>query len=270
LAGEPGKSLAIRIGGDKVGIWCDFATGERGTNLLELYIQTKRVGCGQAIKECAEWLGNPVGQLGNNVFVPGGTAHKSRAPEILPGEIYSPTDDECQQVMAMIERMRDDAALRQRCATKRRWNPETLRQLALEGYLGWHHGKIAFIYDTGVKLRWRENGQRVIRWACGKPWIWRGAYLNFAETVYLCEGETDAISLIDGGIEKEPKTVTVAIPSATTFNQEWAQLFAGKDVILAFDADEPGRKATTVISRFLRTFVHSLSQVAWEEKRRAS
>jgi len=58
----------------------------------------------------------------------------------------------------MIARMRDDGALRERIAKARGWNPETLRQLALEGHLGWHDGKLAFIYDTGVKLRWREAG----------------------------------------------------------------------------------------------------------------
>jgi twinkle protein len=269
LAGEPGKSLKIRIGSDKVGVWSDFATGERGSNLLDLYIQAHRVDYAQAIKECAEWLGSSIGQLSNNVFVPG-TAHQSQTPKLLPGEMYSPTDDECQQVMAMIARMRDDAALRERVARARRWNPATLRELALEGYLGWHQAKLAFVYGTGVKLRWRENGQRIIRWGFGTPWLWRGAYLGFAETVYLCEGETDVISLIDGGIEKEPKTLALAIPSATTFQADWAQLFAGKDVILAFDADQAGRNATTVVARNLRPFVRTMSQVAWEEKRNAS
>jgi Toprim domain-containing protein len=264
LAGEPGKSLAIRIGGDKVGLWSDFATGERGSNLLELYIQFRRVDCGQAIKECAEWLGSPVGPSGNNVVVPDRTTHQSLAPKILPGEIYSPTDDECQQVMAMIARMCDDAALRERVARARRWNPATLRKLALEGYLGWHHEKLAFIYDSGVKLRWRENGERIIRWAFGKPWLWRGAYLNFAETVYVCEGETDAIALIDAGVEQQDATIVVALPSASTFNPEWAELFKSKDVILVFDADSAGQSATAYVSQLLLPFARSLKQLEWE------
>jgi len=187
----------------------------------------------------------------------------------LPSEIYSPTDNECQRVMAMIARMRDDAALRERCAAKRGWKPDTLRQLALEGYLGWHHGKIAFIYDTGVKLRWRENGERIIRWAFGTPWIWRGAYLNFAETVFLCEGETDAITLIDAGIEREEKTLAVALPSATTFNPEWAQLFRAKDVVLVFDGDQAGETATARVTGFLRPAARSLSHLDWEGLRHA-
>jgi Toprim domain-containing protein len=207
--------------------------------------------------------------LGNNVFVPGGTAHKSQTPKLLPGEIYSPTDDECQQVMTMIARMRDDAALRERCARARGWNPATLRELALEGYLGWHHGKLAFIYDTGVKLRWREKSERIIEWAFGKPWLWRGSYLNWGQKVYLCEGETDAITLIDAGFEREEKTLIAALPSATTFNPEWAQLFRAKDVVLVFDGDQPGNAATARVVGFLRLVVRSLSHLDWEGLRHA-
>ena len=199
--------------------------------------------------------------------------HKSEPPKILPGEIYSPTDEECQRVYHMVARMRDNAALREDLAKKRGWKPRTLRQLALELYLGWDDEKhaIAFIYDTGVKLRWREKGQRIIRWAFGKPWLWRGAYLTFSQTVYVTEGETDCISLIDGGIEAESQTIAVAIPSASTFSADWAQLFRGKDVILALDADDAGRKATATIAAYLRPHVRSLAQVAWEEEsRRAS
>src|SRR5207249_7833943 len=60
LAGESGKSLSIRIAGSKAGVWSDFATGETGGNLLELYIQARKIACGQALKECAEWLGEPL------------------------------------------------------------------------------------------------------------------------------------------------------------------------------------------------------------------
>jgi twinkle protein len=60
LAGEPGKSLGIRVAGSKVGVWSDFATGDKGSNLLELYIQTRQVDCAEAIRACAEWLGEPL------------------------------------------------------------------------------------------------------------------------------------------------------------------------------------------------------------------
>ncbi len=158
----------------------------------------------------------------------------------------------------------------ERIAASRSWSPKTLRELALEPSLGFYDGKLAFLYETGVKLRWQENGQRVIKWAFGKPSIWRNSALDTAQSVYLCEGETDAISLIDSGVEAGSESAAVALPSATTFQREWAKPFVGKDVILAFDNDEAGRKATQRISNILHGAVRSLNWLNWEGAQNAS
>jgi hypothetical protein len=176
------------------------------------------------------------------------------------GEIYQPTNNERRQVCMMIDQLANDEDLCHRLAKSRGWKKETIKQLALEGYLGWYDSKLAFIYDTGVKLRWRQDGERIIRWAFGKPWLWRGAYLNWGQRVYVCEGETDAITLIDAGIERE-KTLVVALPSASTFNPEWAQLFSAKDLVLVFDGDEAGKTATARVTGFLRPVARSLSHL---------
>jgi twinkle protein len=271
LNGEPGKSLAIRVAGPKVGVWSDFATGDSGSNLLELYIQTGQVDCAEAIRACAEWLGEPLRQPHQRSRLPSLPAHARSVPSsAVPSESYSPSDDECQQVMSMIARMCDDAALREQLAKARGWKADTLKELALEGYLGWSDKKLAFIYDTGVKLRWRQDGERIIRWAFGKPWLWRGAYLIQAETVYLCEGETDAIALIDAGVEEERGTIAVALPSASTFNASWTELFKGKDVILVLDGDPAGENATQRVSKLLSPVVRSLNQLKWEGLQHAS
>lgn len=151
----------------------------------------------------------------------------------------------------------------ERIAKARGWKRETIRDLTIGPHLGWHEGKLAFIYESGVKLRWRQHGERIVRWAFGKPWLWRGSIIDTASTIYLCEGETDAISLIDAGLESDWRTVAVALPSATTFNERWADLFLGKEVILAFDADKAGREATHRVSRLLRQHVASLKQLNW-------
>jgi Toprim-like len=271
LAGEPGKSLAIRVVGSKVGVWSDFATGDSGSNLLELYIQTRQVDCAEAIRACAEWLGEPLREQHKPSQQPSPGIHaKSASSNTVLSESYSPSDNECQQVMNMIARMLNDEALRGRLAKARGWKADTLKELALEGYLGWSDNKLAFIYDTGVKLRWRQDGERIIRWAFGKPWLWRGAYLTQAQTVYLCEGETDTIALIDAGVEEERGTIAVALPSASTFSACWTELFKGKDVILALDGDPAGENATQRVSKFLSPVVRSLNQLKWEGLQHAS
>ena len=182
-----------------------------------------------------------------------------------PGETYAPSEFECARVMSMIGVLRDDAELCQRIAKSRNWKPETIRTLALEGCLGWERRKLCFIYDCGVKVRTWETDERFIRWAFGKPWLWRGAYLNWAREVYLCEGETDAIALIDAGLEEQDeKAVAIALPSASTFYPKWTQLFQGKDVVLVFDSDTAGACATTQVSELLRPVARSLRRVAWE------
>ncbi len=164
----------------------------------------------------------------------------------------------------MAEALSTSFSLCERIAEGRKWKPETLRRLALEGYLGWNDGKLAFIYDTGVKLRWRENGERIIRWAFGKPWIWRGAWLQPVEFVYLCESETDAISLLDAGIEEDARLVVVAMPSASTFKEDWVHLFRGKDVILAFDNDDAGAEATERVGKLLWGHARLLNRLDWK------
>ena len=83
------------MAGSKVGVWSDFATGETGSNLLELYIQARKVDCGQALKECAEWLGEPLLEARGRQSVLRETPHKADPLKVLAGEIYSPTDEEC-------------------------------------------------------------------------------------------------------------------------------------------------------------------------------
>ena len=132
---------------------------------------------------------------------------------------------ECLRAIEMAVTLRETPNLCERIARARGWKPETIRNLSLEPSLGWHEGKLAFIYESGVKLRWRQHGERIVRWAFGKPWLWRGSLIDTATAIYLCEGETDAISLIDAGLESDGRTVAVALPSATTFNERWATFF---------------------------------------------
>lgn len=259
LAGEAGKSLSIRISGDKVGVFRDFATNDGGDNLIELLAQARNLPFKEALRVCSEWLGDSARV----------TTFRRAIPVTKPcqcqsgSDVYELTDTECSDALRMIERLVSDSALIERIARARSWKPETILQLAQEAHLGWHNDRLAFIYDSGVKLRWREKGERIIRWAFGKPWLWRGAWIKQSQTIYLCEGETDAITLIDAEIENEKGTVAVALPSASTFDQTWSGLFQGKDVILAFDNDKAGTEATARVSQLLRPTVRSLSQVNW-------
>ncbi len=57
LAGEPGQSLAVRLIGARAGIWCDFASGDRGDALDLVAMVLYRGDKGQAIAWARRWLG---------------------------------------------------------------------------------------------------------------------------------------------------------------------------------------------------------------------
>jgi len=265
LNGEGGKSCCIRIRGSKAGIFKDFATDEAGDNLVELFAQSRRVEFKEALRACADWLGV---SLRSNETLPS-TAISSRSP-VTASPLPTPmSSSDSGRALAMAATLRDDPALCERIARARNWQKETILTLACEPSLGWDGGKLAFLYESGTKLRWRENGERVIRWAFGKPWLWRGGFLWGRTNIYVTEGETDCITLIDAGIEKDGYSLAVALPSASTFNEEWAHLFQGKDVVLVLDGDDAGRGATARISRLLQPVTKSLKQLNWGGLRHA-
>jgi hypothetical protein len=57
LRGEPGRSLRIRLHGARAGVWCDFATGERGGDIIALAAAVWRVSQGEAARRLAGLLG---------------------------------------------------------------------------------------------------------------------------------------------------------------------------------------------------------------------
>ncbi|MDA1023720.1 MAG: DUF3987 domain-containing protein [Proteobacteria bacterium] len=57
LNGESGRSLKVNLNG-KGGVWSDFATGETGSDLLDLWAAARNSGnTGEAMREASEWLG---------------------------------------------------------------------------------------------------------------------------------------------------------------------------------------------------------------------
>jgi hypothetical protein len=143
------------------------------------------------------------------------------------------------------------------------WKKKTIRALALEGSLGIDPAaRICFNYESGLKFRFDDldTGERIIRWRFGKPTLWRLGLLPGASKLYLTEGESDAISLIDGGVEDEPGTLVLAAPCAGFNLAPLASLFIDKHVVLVPDPDEAGFKAAT---RWVYTLERYAAQVSY-------
>lgn len=150
-----------------------------------------------------------------------------------------------------------------RIARDRGWNPETIRKLAEQGSLGWCGDALAFNYDTGMKIRrWPH---KTIRYEFGSPCVWRRNRIGKVEKVYLCEGETDAITLIDKGVEDDGDVVVVALASATTITGDLVNCVKGKAVTLFMDNDAAGEMATDNLIAILEPVCASLNIYSFEE-----
>jgi hypothetical protein len=179
------------------------------------------------------------------------------------------TDKQVTERKAYAQRLATDRWIAERICQKRhessgqRWNPDTLQKLAQEGSLGWAGDALAFLYPTGTKYRRWPHKELV--WECEGISLWRGDLLPAAAHVYLTESETDAIALIDSGIEKTPGTVVIAAPSATSFKQEWGEQFKGKTVTLCFDNDSAGEHAVQTVAFALKPHATAILTVDWKE-----
>ena len=61
IAGDPGKSFKICVEGAKSGLWGDFAGAEKHSrNLINLWMEARRVDFKTAMHEAAAWLGIPL------------------------------------------------------------------------------------------------------------------------------------------------------------------------------------------------------------------
>jgi hypothetical protein len=142
------------------------------------------------------------------------------------------------------------------------WKRETVQALAAEGSLGIDPAaRLCFLYGSGLKFCYDnlDTGERIIGWRFGKPTLWRLGRQEGAQKVYLTEGEPDAISLLDEGVEREPGVSVLAVPCASFRLAPLAPLFKDKEVVLVSD---PG----TNRARVLEPYVESLGYISSRPK----
>lgn len=107
-------------------------------------------------------------------------------------------------------------------------------------------------------MKLRNWPHREFLWEFGVPSVWRRGQIGKASEVFICEGETDAISLIDKGLADEPGLAVIALPSASTITEDLSILVTGKNVTLCMDNDEAGDRATEKLIELLEPVCASL------------
>jgi P4 family phage/plasmid primase-like protien len=143
----------------------------------------------------------------------------------------------------------------------RGWKPETIEKLAREGTLGlWTRGEPAFMSLTGLKARTLETGKdKKVWYPFGKSSLWRSELIkNTTERIIVAEGEIDAITLIDCGMESDGKTIVVALPGADYNIERHLDLLRGRKVVFVGDMDDAGMKSVRKSTKRLRSVASAI------------
>jgi len=179
--------------------------------------------------------------------------------EVLPYEL---TKADIGRMAEASRRLACDPLLIGRLCEKRpEWSAEAVRAIALEGDFGFEEGgTILFGYCHGIKERWKDGeGERRFRWACGAAHgkCWRQGLLSRSHhTVYMTEGETDAITVVSMGVEIPGETLVLALAAAQVYPS--APAFADKRIIVVPDLDEAGTRSAEELQRRFRGIAKSI------------
>jgi DNA primase len=241
------------------GRWRCFGKCQKGGDVIDL----EQALAGGTLVDAANRLGaqriQQHRQLPNDRKQELGAIITKENPFGLP---YRMSDDELRVCVDCATRLLTTEGAIESIARQRGWSVKTVRNLALEASLGiTEDRKLGLLYESGLKVRWKKNGERRFYWSFGKPWIWRLSFVNQVKTVFISEGESDGITLIDSGLEEDGETLVVALPSASFYIDAWVSLFAGKKVIIATDWDEAGITAAKHLATALRKSARSLERL---------
>ncbi|PWY56058.1 bifunctional DNA primase/helicase [Legionella qingyii] len=226
INGESGESLKVHLVGDKAGVWCDFATGEKG-DLLDLWAIKRNSKISEALKEASHYLG---------ISTPKFEAHstlkfvKPILKNTSPVKQNSPTMDYL--------------------INERKLTSETIKAYKV-GEAGhniifpyWREDELIFVKQLSL-IRVNGKKQIVVEPNC-EPCLF-GWHLipNNSRTITLCEGEIDAMSLYQYGFP----ALSVPFGGGGGNKQKWLEyefdrLAIFDEINLCLDNDREGQTAT--------------------------
>jgi twinkle protein len=225
-AGEAGKSLSVRLKGDRAGLWKDFA-GDEGGDLLDLWCSVRRCSVADAMREAKQWANvrddAPAFATGPRLY---------RRPD-RPTKASLPTD-------AALDWLR-----------WRAFNDETIAafRIKTEGDVL----LLPYIRDNelvNIKRRSLADKKRMWQEKDSEPCLFGWHLIEPAcRRLAITEGEFDAMALHQAGIPA--LSVNQGAGNHQWIETEWERLERFSEILVCFDADEAGQKGAREVAHRL-------------------
>lgn len=228
VSGEAGQSLSVRVGGEKRGVWSDFATGAKG-DLLDLWAACRCTSMAEAIREAKQYLGV-------RDSLPQPPAKTYRRPE--------------RQANCVTPKAGAREWLQSRGLT-----PETLAAFKIGEVV--HGSKTYAVFPylrdgelINAKTRNVADKKDMRQEAGAEPCLFGWHLIDpKARTVAICEGEIDAMTLHQAGIAA--LSVNQGAGNHQWIETDWDRLGRFSEILICFDDDEAGRKGAQEVANRL-------------------
>lgn len=224
--GEPGKSMKVRLSGDKAGVWYDFAAAEGG-DLIDLWRITRNITLGAALKEIKLWLGV------TDKTMPASPPKPFSRPKMAGGQLPRQTTAVGSYLTG--ERKLSGQAIRAYRVYERG------REMIFPSFRG-----SDLIFAKTIKIDRDETGKKVswVEANCEPCLFGWQAIPDNARKVTICEGEIDAMTLWDYGFP----ALSVPFGGGDKNKNRWIEFeFSNLDqfevIYVAMDDDPVGHAA---------------------------
>ena len=224
--GDAGKSLSVRIKGDKAGVWADFAADQHG-DLLDLWCAVRRCSVSDAMREAKQWAG--VRDEPTLVSAPRLYARPQRPQAKRPSG-------------AALQWLRD-----------RGLTDDTIAdfKLGAEGDVV----ALPYLRDgelVNIKRRSVTDKRRMWQEKDAEPCLFGWHLIEpSCRVVAITEGEFDAMVLHQAGIPA--LSVNQGAGNHQWIDSDWERLHRFSEILVCFDDDDAGRKGAREVAQRRRS-----------------
>lgn len=242
LFGSEGRSLKIALEGSKIGVWSDFATGDTGGDLLDLWQETQRCSLREAVAQMSSFL---------HVVYDG--------KETRPRRSYERPDKS--KIVKEVKRLNKQgkvyAYLKSRGLTDQALEEFRISEENNEWIVFPYLREDGFINAKYIHIERDEYNKKRCRQinnteACLFGWTALENKYPSTREVTICEGEIDCITLHQCGIP----ALSVPNGGGGGRKQDWIEndfdrLSNFDTIYLCMDSDQAGKEAENEIVRRL-------------------